>query len=191
MFELLKNSYDPCLSQECAAFNFNTGYITETGESIGAQTLFDTLKRVLITDRGLGVSASQLGIMARVFVIGDPDNPDSIIPVFNPTITNYSDEEQVFEEGCLSFPGLFIKIKRPESIRARFANINGDVDTAQFSGLSARVFLHEYDHLNGIVFTKRARRLELDKAYMQQKKLNRARKRNAIGSDAHYQRESV
>lgn len=175
----LLDSYDPLLRSECAPFDFKTGYKLDNGEILDAHSLFTRLKLLLISNRGLGLSASQLGIMTRVFVIGDPTNEDSIIPVFNPRIVNSSDEEVMMEEGCLSFPGLFVNIKRPASLRARFANIEGQYDAAQFTGMTARVFQHEYDHLDGIVFKQRARAHELSKAYNLQKKLNRKRKHNA------------
>jgi len=177
VFDLV-DKFDPVLKQECAPFNFETGVTLEDGKTLNGQELFEILRDSMVAHRGLGLSACQIGIPTRVFVIGNPDEPDSIIPVFNPTIVHASDEVVTTQEGCLSFPGLFIDIKRPASIRARFANAQGTVDSANFSGLTATVFQHEFDHLYGTVFTKRAHWKDLDKAYMQQKKLNRARKRN-------------
>lgn len=170
----LLDSYDPLLREECEPFNFEKGC-----NGMSATELFEVLKENMIAHRGVGLSACQIGVNTRAFVIGDPTNEASVIPVFNPKIVHYSDDQVVMEEGCLSFPGLFVKVTRPASIRARFANLQGEVDVANFTGFTARVFQHEYDHMDGVVFTRRARRHDLDKAYAQQKKLNRERKRNA------------
>lgn len=172
VYELV-NKYDPVLHKKCEEFNFEKGY-----NGLSANEIYEILRDSMCHHRGVGLSACQLGIDARVFVMGNPDDPASVIPIFNPKIVNIGDKIVTVEEGCLSFPGLFIKMKRPHEVRMRFADINGKVDTASFTGMTARIALHEYDHLEGIVFTKIARRLDLDKAYMQQKKLNRARKRN-------------
>ena len=93
--------------------------------------------------------------MVRAFVIGNPDDPASIIGVFNPLIVNYDEETVVYEEGCVSYPGLFIKIKRPRSIRVRYRGWNGEAGTSKFEGYTARVFQHEYDHLQGVLFVDR------------------------------------
>jgi peptide deformylase len=109
--------------------------------------------------------------------MGDPNNPDSIFSVFNPTIVN-SEGTSDMEEGCLSFSGLFVKVKRPAVIRVRFSGHDGYVDTTDFSGYTARVFQHEYDHLQGITFTNRASKIRLDRAIKQKVKLDKIRKKN-------------
>ena len=166
----LKDSSDP--------FNFETGVATPSGKTLTAVELYEILKETMCKHRGLGVSACQIGIMTRVFVIGNPDEPDEVLPVFNPTLVNMSVETEVYEEGCLSFPGMYIKIKRPQILRARFTDQFGNTDTKQFSGLTARVFQHEYDHLDGIVFTRRANTFHLDQAKRQMKKIIKLRKSN-------------
>lgn len=159
-------------------FDFVDGYQLENKDFINGPELFALLKARMIEMNGVGLAAPQIGIFTQAFVFGDPKNEDSIIPVFNPSIVSKSKEMVDMEEGCLSFPGLFIKIKRASNIRARFANYNGVVDTANFTGLSARIFLHEYDHLYGKLFTFEATRNNLDKAYAQQKKLNRLKRQH-------------
>lgn len=157
---------DPLLHTTCKNFDFAKD---------NAQELFELLKAKMIEENGIGLAAPQVGIDARVFVLGDPRTPESIIPVFNPRIVMKSDENVLMEEGCLSYPGLFLKIKRPSTVRARFANLQGDVDTANFSGLTARIFLHEYDHLEGIVFVDLVSKIRLDVGERQKKKLDRIR----------------
>ena len=137
------------------------------------ELLFHQMRDIMCTNRGIGLAAPQVGLTHKMFVIGNPDDKDSCIAVYNPSIVSVSDETIPYEEGCLSFPGLFISIKRPRTIRARFANEKGIVDTMNFDGLTARVFQHEYDHLQGIVFTNRANFYNLDKARKNRKLMNR------------------
>jgi len=140
--------------------------------------LFERLKATLIEQRGVGLSANQCGINLSVFVIGFPDTPEGIVPVFNPTIVNYSDEVLTEEEGCLSYPGMFIPVKRPVSIRARFSNYEGKTITKNMSDMTSKCFQHEYDHLIGINFLSRASSVHVERAKRQKKKLDRLRKRN-------------
>ena len=155
---------DPRLSEICPEFNFDEGYTTADGEHYDAKRLFELLRDSMISYRGVGLSACQLGIMTRAFVIGNFSDPKSILGVFNPIITNYDDQSVVYEEGCISYPGMFIKIKRSRGIRVRYTGWDGVTDTNRYEGLTARVFQHEYDHLNGITFQQRANRYHLEKA---------------------------
>jgi len=154
----------PILKQECIPFDF---------EQDNAKELFETLRDEMIKHRGVGLSAPQIGIPVRAFVIGNPDVKEDIIGVFNPTITNYDEEKVTYEEGCLSFPGMYIKITRPRAIRVRYADWNADVNSTRYEGYTARIFQHEYDHLNGMTFIQRANRYHLEKAKKQKVKLDR------------------
>jgi peptide deformylase len=161
--ELIKGN-DPRLKQLCSEFDFENGYTMDDGKVIHAKELYELLRDKMVEKGGVGLSACQLGIMTRVFVIGNPSTPDEIIGVFNPLITNYDEETVVYEEGCLSYPGLFVKIKRPRGIRVRYRGWNGEADTVRYEGYTARIFQHEYDHLNGITFQQKANRYHLDQA---------------------------
>jgi peptide deformylase len=163
MIELLKGN-DPLLKQACPEFDFDNGYVMEDGTVIQAKELYELLRDKMIEYRGVGLAAPQLGIMVRVFVIGNFSDPKSIIGVFNPMITNYDEETIVYEEGCVSYPGLFVKIKRPRGIRVRYRGWDGESGATRYEGYTARVFQHEYDHLNGITFQSRANRYHLDQA---------------------------
>lgn len=174
---LLKNN-DSLLRQVCEPFDFLTG-IEVDGKTLTATDLFELLKNIMCEKRGLGLSACQIGIMTRAFVIGDPSEPNTVIAAFNPKIVDSSANMEIYEEGCLSFPGLFVKVKRPIEIRARYADHTGKTDTSKFSGLTSRVFQHEYDHLNGIVYTQRANMFHVERAKRQMKKLDRLRRSNA------------
>lgn len=118
-----------------------------------ASTLVETCKK----NKGLGLSANQCGYPYRVFVMGAEDN---FIACFNPKVILAEDEEHL-SEGCLSFPLLTLKITRPKKITVEYQDWNGEKHTATYDGLTARVFLHELDHMNGIVYTSRAKPLAL------------------------------
>lgn len=100
---------------------------------------------------GIGLSANQLGLPYRCFVMKNyPGSPHYVC--FNPTIVFKSDETATIKEGCLSFPGIVVKITRPYKIRARFRDVNGEVQTEAFEGGHARVFQHEMMHMDGKIF---------------------------------------
>ena len=134
--------------------------------------LAHTLAQAVITYDGLGISANQLGLPHRVFAI----KAQQIIVCYNPMIVDVSDETIYLEEGCLSFPNLYVKIKRPRSIKVRYTEPNGNVVTQKFDGMTARVFQHELDHLDGVVHLSRAHPIHVDKAKTRAKKLNRIKK---------------
>jgi len=134
--------------------------------------LFQNLKETMIANRGVGLAAPQCGIPYSVFVMGNPDDPDSVFSVFNPKIVDEASKDIVLgEEGCLSYPNLFVKVKRPKSIKARFSGHDGNVGTLKMDGWTARIFQHEFDHLYGITFQKRASKFHLDQAKNKQKKM--------------------
>jgi peptide deformylase len=163
IFDLIKGD-DPILKQKCSEFDFDRGAFVETGVVLGAKELYELLRDKMIEHRGVGLSACQLGIMTRAFVIGNFNDPSSILGVFNPIITNYDEQSVVYEEGCLSYPGIFVKIKRSRGIRVRYTGWNGVTDSTRYEGYTARIFQHEYDHLNGVTFQSRANRYHLEKA---------------------------
>jgi len=111
--------------------------------------------------KGVGLSANQVGIPFRVFVMRS--SPENFV-CFNPRIVHYGDEMETLEEGCLSFPGVNVKVKRSKHIRVRFQTPSGETTSMTFDGLTARVFQHEMDHLDGIVFVNKANKYHRDKA---------------------------
>jgi peptide deformylase len=119
-----------------------------------ASTLVETCK----LHHGYGLSANQCGFEHRVFVMGTNDD---YVAFFNPEIINISKEESHMVEGCLSFPFLGLRITRPSEIGVRYQDFNGEWKGATFTGISARCFQHELDHLNGIVYTSHAKPLAL------------------------------
>lgn len=119
------------------------------------------LIKFMYDNNGLGLAANQVGTPYRIFAMrGSPEN----FVCFNPKIVQTSEQTVTLEEGCLTYPGLLVKIKRPEFVRVRFQTPNGETITKQFIGMTARVFQHEYDHLEGVRFYDRANKFHRDQA---------------------------
>ncbi len=117
------------------------------------------LSRVLVDNmihhNGIGISANQIGIWERAFaMVRDLEN-NEVMVCFNPRIVKSYSEEVEMEEGCLSYPELFLKIKRPDKIVVKYEDEDKKTHKLKLQGLASRVFQHEYDHMEGIDFTQR------------------------------------
>ena len=134
-----------------------------------ARDLIETMKQF----NGLGLSANQVGIKERAFVMYSDVKKKEIIACFNPKIISESEEKIFMDEGCLTYPGLWIKVKRPEGIEVTYEDENGKKQEKAMFGLEARVFQHEYDHMEGTNFTKRVSRLRLNRAKKRLKKVQK------------------
>jgi len=132
-----------------------------TNEKDSAKSISNVLFDRMDELGGIGLSANQVGVNLRVFVMGKGDQR---IAVFNPEILEYIGEETVFKEGCLSYPGLFLNVKRPSAIKVAYYNEMGERVETTFAGLSARIFLHEYDHMVGKDFTVGVSKFKMDLA---------------------------
>lgn len=104
---------------------------------------------------GIGLAANQVGIRAKVFVMGHRDMPENGMAFFNPEVIETTNDTEILEEGCLSFPGVFVKVKRPSNIRARWTTSTGELMEGTFSDYESVCFLHELDHLYGITMKDR------------------------------------
>ena len=137
------------------------------------QDLVDTMR----AKSGIGLPANQIGIGARVFTMYADVKKKDIIVCFNPKIITLSEETVLMEEGCLSYPGLWLKVRRAEGIEVTYENVKGELQEKAMFGLEARVFQHEYDHMEGTNFTKKVSKLKLKMAQKrvqkQLKKVNR------------------
>jgi peptide deformylase len=115
---------------------------------------------LMIHSKGLGLAANQIGITKRFFAMGhesfDVFKKPAII--YNPVLVSADEEQELGQEGCLSFPGLLLQVSRPRIIMVRFQNNKGEFLLSRLEGLEARCFQHELDHLNGITFNKKANR---------------------------------
>lgn len=122
---------------------------------------------------GIGLAANQVGIRTRMFVMGHKDNPDAGQAFFNPIVIANTETIDDLEEGCLSFPGIYANIKRPKAIKARWQNSLGQWEEGEFDGYNCKCFLHEFDHLEGVVYQDRISTLKWAMAVKNSKKFKR------------------
>jgi len=160
LFPLLPENH-PMLKQALPEFDFQNPPVNPNEF---ASTLVETCKYY----KGYGLSANQCGFRHRVFVMGTGDD---YVAFFNPEIINVSKETAHLAEGCLSFPLLGLHITRPAEIGVRYQDFNGEWKGATFSGISARCFQHELDHMNGIVYTERVKPLALQQGLKKRNKM--------------------
>tara|TARA_B100000745_G_scaffold281315_1_gene213918 strand:- start:758 stop:1273 length:516 start_codon:yes stop_codon:yes gene_type:complete len=139
-------------------------------EDMNRQEMKDNLIETMEHYNGIGLSANQCGMMERVFVMYSDVKKKEIIACFNPKIITESDEEVFMDEGCLTYPGLWLKVKRPDGIEVTYEDENGEKQERAMFGLECRVFQHEYDHMEGTNFTQKVSKLKLDMAHRRQKK---------------------
>ena len=134
-----------------------------------ADKMFEAMKKY----GGIGLSANQVGLPFNMFVMGDHPNLENGMKLtcFNPMIISKSEEEVVMEEGCLTFPFLFLKITRPRKVVVKYTDENNELKEGQLDGMMSRVFQHEYEHMLGRTFTEHASKLKLDRAYKKAEKL--------------------
>ena len=114
-----------------------------------------TLNENMFHHNGVGLSANQIGMDERVFVMMIDMDLQETITCFNPKIIKESKDKVVMEEGCLSYPELFLDVSRPSSIIVKYEDEGKNIIKRKLKGYSARIFQHEYDHMEGIDFTQR------------------------------------
>jgi len=176
MLKLIHHPND-ILNQKLPEFDFDSPLIDPF-------ELEEEMIKLMIENDGLGLSANQVGLSARVFVMQTSNLKDVVTPfaVFNPKVIAVSPEEESEEEGCLSFPNLFFKVKRPSNIVVEFFDRNNNKCIIRLDGIDARCFLHELDHLDGVCFTSKISKLKLDLALKKQRKYNgRTKQRTTVG----------
>jgi len=125
--------------------------------------LINNMKETMYAERGIGLAANQVGVLQRIIIAditpfdewekNDKTNHNLII-LINPEILS-QEGENVDKEGCLSFPGIIAEVKRANQIRVKGWNVNGEIIEIEAAGQPARIFQHEIDHLNGILFIDR------------------------------------
>ena len=127
--------------------------------------------KFMIDNNGIGLAANQIGLDAKVFVMGDSVENSTIC--INPTVLQYTEETQNDIEGCLSFPNVYVKIKRPTEILAEWYNENLEKQTVKIDGYGAKCYLHELDHVLGITMKDRASKLKWNMAEKKARKLGK------------------
>ena len=109
----------------------------------------------MVLHNGVGLSANQIGINERVFIMIKDLEYNEILTCFNPRIVKQSSKTCVMEEGCLSYPDEFLDVERSESVVVKYEDENKVDHKIKLEGFAARVFLHEFDHMEGINFIQR------------------------------------
>jgi peptide deformylase len=146
------------LRQVCEPWDFTTD--GDPAELIKQMT------KVMFENNGIGLAAPQCGIMKRLFIMG---NQQKLFACINPEILE-GEGSIMDQEGCLSFPDLWLKVKRNDKIKVRYYNAQGEEVIKEFTGIISRVFQHERDHLDGICFDTRTAKLGLEMAKNRRKK---------------------
>jgi|TARA_B110000305_G_C19167362_1_gene505516 peptide deformylase len=142
-------------------------------DTMDAKQISGEMCQIMMAKNGLGLAANQVELDAQIFVMRPVEHEEITKPfaVINPVILEISDETVTGKEGCLSHIGLILNVNRPKRLVAQFLDIDAKECILEFSGIDARCFLHEYDHLQGIEFTDRTSKLKLSMAKKKQKKL--------------------
>ena len=123
--------------------------------NLDIQELVKNMMSTVQESNGAGLAAPQVGESLRICIV---QYDGEVFVLINPKITSYSREKNINEEGCLSFPGKFIPIKRSTKIKARYLNEKGNEIKIKAEGMLARIIQHEVDHLNGILFIERTKK---------------------------------
>ena len=160
IFDLVSEN-DPILREVLPEFDFTNPPVNPMEF---ASSLVETCKQ----HKGYGLSANQCGFRHRVFVMG---SGEQYVAFFNPELINISQQESHLVEGCLSFPLLGLSITRPAEVGVRYQDFNGEWKGTTLTGISARCFLHELDHMNGILYTSKVKPLALQTGMKKRDKL--------------------
>ena len=119
------------------------------------KTLISDLAQTMKENEGIGLAAPQIGISKQVVVVLADEESQDVLALINPHILKKSKEKNIMEEGCLSFPGIYLDIKRSNTIEVEALNLDGKKVKFEAKGLLARVIQHETDHIKGILFFNR------------------------------------
>lgn len=163
------------LKTVCKSFDFDNPIMDP-------YSLVEEMHRIRRKGGGVGLAANQVGINTRVLVIGMGDftvegADDFAKAFFNPEITEYSKETVMMMEGCLTYHNLFVRIKRPKSIKITWQTEEGTMCEGEYSGITARILQHEVDHLDGITFDTIANPYHLAHAKKHLEKVKRIKRR--------------
>ena len=119
------------------------------------KTIVSDLLETMKESEGIGLAAPQIGISKQVIVVLADEKSQDVLALINPHILKKSKEKDIMEEGCLSFPGIYLDIKRSTKIEVEALSLNGKKVKFKAKGLLARIIQHETDHINGILFFNR------------------------------------
>jgi len=135
--------------------------------------LLENLSGTMAAMGGIGLSANQCGLPIRAFCMYTDFDKKDVALFMNPKIIWESEETDFYKEGCLTFPFLFLNVKRPKMVEFEYMDKDGSTQKSKFAGLSCRVFQHEYDHMEGRNFTQLVSRLKLDMGLKKARKMRK------------------
>jgi len=161
MFELIKDP-NPILKQKAERWDFK--------QYVNAAAIEREMLETMNSFGGIGLAANQVGLLYRIFVMKLADGRE--LGCFNPWIMYGDNDLEDSDEGCLSFPNLWLKVKRSTKITAAYLDNTGKQCIIELEGIDARCFQHELDHLEGVTFTEYVSELKLKMAQKKQRKLN-------------------
>ena len=130
-------------------------------EDVDASMLTNIMLDRMTEMGGVALSAPQVGLNTCMFVMGIDQ---ARIEVFNPTIVSYSKDEALMNEGSLTFPGMLVVVKRPNTVTVEYYNKKGELQQNEFQGLTARIFQHAFDHLQGTSIKEKVSKLKWELA---------------------------
>ena len=130
-------------------------------EDVDASMLTNIMLDRMTEMGGVALSAPQVGLNICMFVMGIDQ---ARIEVFNPTIVSYSKDEALMNEGSLTFPGMLVVVKRPNTVTVEYYNKKGELQQNEFQGLTARIFQHAFDHLQGTSIKEKVSKLKWELA---------------------------
>ncbi len=136
-------------------FNLRTKSQTVTDFNDGLESIEELMRKTMLKEHGIGLAAPQIDIAIR-FAVFDPLVVTTVdgrpVPYMaNPILRHRSPDQVTGPEGCLSFPELFVNIRRPSRIDVQWQDLSGTIESGEFSGLAARCIQHEIDHLDGVL----------------------------------------
>ena len=161
---------DPVLTKKCREITEITPKIRELAED-----MLDTMYEA----NGVGLAGPQVGVLKRIVVIDVSEDKSGLKVLVNPSIVEHSDTLKDYEEGCLSLKGLYEHVKRPDHVRVRAQDLDGNPVEFEAEGILAVCVQHEIDHLDGVVFIDHLSRLKKDRACQKLRKLRLNDKRKA------------
>ena len=150
------------------------------------RAMIDTLRQAA----GIGLAAPQVGRLSRLFVVRLPDEKPRLF--INPQIQAVSDRQELYEEGCLSIPGVYANVRRPVGVQVEAFDQRGKRFALEAEGMLARVIQHEYDHLEGVLFWERVVRRQregLQREYAQLRREERPQQEEQLRREERPQQE--
>jgi peptide deformylase len=165
---------------QCAIAPFKDEMLKEEGFK-DRKELSEKMFETMLKYKGIGLTCNQVGLPFNMFVLGGHPMIEKGLKMtcFNPMIISSSKEEVMMKEGCLTFPFVFLSVKRPRKVVVKYEDENGDLKEGHLDGMISRIFQHEYEHTLGRTFVEHVSKFKLDRAYKKAEKIMRELEKGA------------